>query len=104
MLNSGKANETRLKTASELKRRELGGDGFSKSLVRQVLFAVYRVAEREETAEGMTWLKTEVSDYWAQRQNIVTLLRYLARLPVAHWGQDAAAARLLAGAVENDHV
>jgi adenine-specific DNA methylase len=104
LLESGKANQTRLKTASELKRRELGGEGFGNALLRQVLFAVYRVAESEETREGMTWLKTEVKDYWAQRENIVALLEYLSRLPIEHWGADAAAARLLAGAVDNDHV
>lgn len=37
LLQSGKANRTRLKTASELRRRELGGEGFGSSLLRQVL-------------------------------------------------------------------
>ena len=111
---SGKANQTRLKTASEFKRRELGksppvtkggqGGDFGATLLRNTLFAVYRVAESEETREGMTWLKTELPDYWAQRENIVTLARYLGNLPMEHWEKDAAAARLLAGAVENDHV
>lgn len=104
LLESGKANQTRLKTASELKRRELGGEGFGNALLRQVLFAVYRVAESEETREGMTWLKTEVQDYWAERENIVALLEYLSRLAIEHWSEDAAAARLLAGAADNDHV
>ena len=52
----------------------------------------------------MTWLKTELKDYWAQRENIAALLRYLAKLGIAHWETDSAAAGLLAGAVENDHV
>jgi len=104
LLHSGKANQTRLKTASEFKRKGLGGDGFAATLLRQVLFAVFRVAEREETKEGMTWLKTEIADYWAQRENIVDLARYLSGLPMPHWARDVAAARLLAGAVENDHV
>jgi len=69
-----------------------------------VLFAIDRVAESEETREGMTWLKTELKDYWAQRENIAALLRYLAKLGIAHWETDSAAAGLLAGAVENDHV
>ncbi len=104
LLESGKANQTRLKTASELKRRDLGGEGFGASVLRQALFAVFRVAESEETREGMTWLKTEMPDYWAQRETLAALLRYLGRTPVPHWAQDAAAARLLAGAVDNDHV
>ena len=38
------------------------------------------------------------------RETLVALLRYLGGTPVPHWSQDAAAARLLAGAVDNDHV
>jgi hypothetical protein len=73
-------------------------------VLRHVLFAVYRVAESEETREGMTWLKTEIKDYWAQREHIAALLRYLSKLGIAHWEMDSRAAGLLAGAVENDHV
>jgi putative DNA methylase len=104
LLQSGKANQTRLKTASEFKRRELEATGFGATLLRNVLFAVYRIAESEEAKEGMTWLKTELPDYWTQRENIAALARYLGRLPMEHWEKDVAAARLLAGAVENDHV
>jgi hypothetical protein len=42
--------------------------------------------------------------YWDSREAIVAILRFLAGLSIAHWRQDAKAARLLAGAVENDHV
>ncbi len=104
LLESGKANQTRLKTASELKRGDLGEGSFGASLLRHVLFAVYRVAESEETREGMTWLKTEVKDYWAQRESLLALLEYIPRLSIAHWQTDAQAAKLLAGAVGNDHI
>ena len=40
LLASGKANQTRLKTASEFGARLLGHAGFGASLVRQALFAV----------------------------------------------------------------
>lgn len=49
----------------------------------------------------MTWLKTEVPGYWDQRLTaIVPLLDYLGRADTDHWGRDAAAARLLRGAVK----
>jgi hypothetical protein len=32
------------------------------------------------------------------------MLAFLGRLPIPHWATDADAARLLAGALENDHV
>ena len=42
-------------------------------------------------------LRTELPDYWPPS------LRYLATIAVDHWRADAAA-RLVASAVENDHV
>ncbi|MCF7983260.1 MAG: DUF1156 domain-containing protein [Thiohalocapsa sp.] len=104
MLQSGKANQTRLKTPTELKRREWGSEGFGNSLLRHALFAVYQTAEQDATKAGLGYLKTEISDYWAQRENLTDMLRFLGNLPMPHWGVDAEAARLLAGAVANDHV
>ena len=46
----GKANQTRLKTASELQRRELGESAFGRSLVRHALYAVWRAAQSGDTA------------------------------------------------------
>ena len=55
-------------------------------------------------ADSLTWLRAELPDYWPQREALAAVLRYLAALDAAHWREDAAAARLVAGAVENDHV
>ena len=104
MLRTGKANETRLKTATEFQRRELGDSAFGQSLIRHALYAVWRAAQSEEVAPSLTWLRTELSDYWPRREALTTVLRYLGAIDIAHWDADAAAARLVAGAVENDHV
>ena len=104
LLRTGKANETRLKTASELRRSELGDSTFGASLVRHALYATWRAAETEDVAESLTWLRTELPDYWNRRDALITVLRYLAGMESYHWRQDAAAARLVGGAVENDHV
>lgn len=104
LLRTGKANETRLKTASELRRSELGDSSFGTGLVRHALYATWRAVETEDVAESLTWLRTELPDYWNRRDALTTLLRYLSVLDSDHWRQDAAAARLVAGAVENDHV
>ncbi len=104
LLRTGKANETRLKTASELGRAELGHSKFGASLVRHALYAAWRAAETEDVTESMTWLRTELPDYWNQRDALVAVLRYLSATEVAHWRQDATAAHLVAGAVANDHV
>jgi hypothetical protein len=104
MLESGKANQTRLRTASEFKRREWGTDGFGASLLRYALFAVYQAADQEDTKIGLTYLRTEIRDYWAQREILAEMIGFLGRLPMPHWAGDAEAARLLAGALANDHV
>lgn len=104
MLESGKANQTRLKTATEFKRRDWGTEGFGSTLLRHALFAVYQAADRDDTKVGLTYLKTEVTNYWTHRETLMGQLAFLGRLPIPHWSADAEAARLLAGALENDHV
>ena len=104
LLHTGKANRTRLKTASEFKRGDLGDTAFGRSLVRHALYAVWRAAESGEVADSLTWLRTELPDYWPQREALAAVLHYLAAIDVGHWREDATAARLVAGAVENDHV
>ncbi len=104
LLQTAKANETRLKTASEFGRRELGVSAFGNSLVRHALYAVWRATECGEVADSLTWLHTELPHYWPQREALASVLRYLAAIDIDHWREDASAARLVAGAVENDHV
>ena len=104
LLRTSKANETRLKTATELKRTALEDPSFGRSLVRHALYATWRAAETDDVTESLTWLRTELPDYWNRRLYLTPILRYFGALVIDHWRQDAAAARLVAGAVENDHV
>jgi adenine-specific DNA methylase len=105
LLASTKANETRLKTATEFGRKEMGETGFGASLVRHALFATCKTAENEATREGITWLTTEVKDYASNRQRIIEILEFLAALrqnaSLPHWQKDAEAAGILAGALRN---
>lgn len=108
LLQSDRANQTRLKTARELERRMLSGEGFAGSLTRQCLFAVYQVTHNEQVADGLNWLKTELSDYWTLRGKILHILDFLGRIDrvsgMDHWNRDGDSARLLAGMVRNDHI
>ena len=108
LLANTKANQTRLKTAKEFGRRMLSGEGFASSLVRHCLHAVYLTTREDETQVGLDWFHTELGhNYWGQRQKIIHLLDYLARLrynrDMPHWEANAKAAHLLAGAARNDH-
>lgn len=109
MLSSGKANQTRLKTASEFAGRNLGGEGFASSLTRHALYAVRETAASGETVDGRNWFRNELgARYWAERKNLVGILNYFASFAhsanMPQWQKDSGAAKLLAVAVENDHV
>ena len=108
LLGSGAANATRLKTPSELKGRDLSGEGFAGSLLRQVAFAVYKTSEEDDPQPGRDYLKQELPDeYWDSRQTILSLLDYLSKKPSAimdHWKKDVEAAHLLMGAIQEDGV
>lgn len=105
LLASTKANEARLKTASQFGRKEIGDTGFGGALVRHVLFATFKTAETESPRDGITWLTTEVANYSSSRQRIIEILEFLAALrknaSLPHWHKDAEAAELLAGALRN---
>ena len=107
LLASGAANQTRLRTPSELRNRDLKGSGFAGSLLRLVLFAVFKTVEAGgDPEDGRRYLRDELPDYWDKRVTILALLRYLANKPVGlpHWQRDAEAASLLLGRIEHDAV
>ncbi len=106
LLGSDAANRTRLKTPTELKGRDLSGQGLAGTLLRQVLFAIYKTVEEENPKPGLTYLKQELSNYWDRRQTILALLDYLSKKPstMEHWRKDADAAHLLRGAISEDGV
>jgi len=106
LLSSGKANQTRLKTATEFGSRQLADIGFGATLVRNSLFAIREVVRTGEAQTGKNWLRNEVQNYWNQRKTLIEILRYLSTMAIKmeHWQVDAKVARLLAGAVENDSI
>jgi hypothetical protein len=83
----------------------LGEDGFAGSHVRHALFAVYEARQEGDAQAGRMWLRNEVEGYWSHRKKLIEILEYLAAMGRAseYWEEDAKAARLVAGAVENDH-
>lgn len=106
LMETGKANETRLRTAIEFKNKELGEDGFGNTLVRKLLFAIRETHKEEDPEEGRNYLHQAlgVQRYWELRQDMIRLLDYLeikcGHIP--HWQEDVAALRLLKGYLGND--
>jgi len=106
ILNSGKANMTRLKTPIEFKNKELSSEGFGKSITRNILFAIYETHKTEDPQMGRNWLHNELPGYWENRQLILHILIYiqLNTTPIEHWQKDITALELLKGFVENDSI
>lgn len=106
MLNTSKANQTRLYTPFEYRNRDLGTEGFSNSLIRNILFAIRETQISEDPEDGRKWLYTELKDYWERRELILDIFRYIdSRCHfLEHWKSDIAALELLIGRIENDRV
>ncbi len=106
MLKSGKANETRLMTATEFANKNLHDEGFGRTMLRNILFAIRETVKDESPQAGRNWLHTELPEYWAVKQRIIHILKFIVRTAkhIDHWADDVSAASLLAGYIENDHV
>ena len=107
-LSSERANEVRLHTATSLGKKHMRGEPgeFASSLLRHTLFAIREVAKADAGAEpGRLWLANEVPNYWGNRKTLIALLNYLAKFAqsLESWKADSQAAKLLAGALENDN-
>lgn len=103
------ANQACLKTPSGLGDRMLGDNNeFGKTLLRQVFKALEIAVNDEDPTAGRQWLKTEIEDYWQQRSQIITLLRYLSTLEsyenLNHWRDVLEQATLVRALVEQDGV
>lgn len=109
LMASTTANQARLKTPTEFGDRMLGDTNeFGKTLLRQVLKALEVAIKEEDPAAGKQWLKTEVTDYWPQRAQIMTLLRYLSTLEsyeaLSHWSEALEQTTFVRALVEQDGV
>jgi adenine-specific DNA methylase len=109
LLASTAANQTRLRTPSEFKGRDLQGSGFPGTLLRKLLFAIFTTAQQpdHDPRPARTYLKQDLADYWERRQLVISLLTYLSEKPkpfgtMSHWQIDVEAARLLRGSIEGD--
>ncbi|MBN2091332.1 DUF1156 domain-containing protein [candidate division KSB1 bacterium] len=106
LLATDKANQTRLKTPAEFATKQLRDTGFGSSLARQVLFAIHEAVRTEDPQAGRGWLRNELTDFWEKRKMMLHLLAWFSTLGISltHWQEPAAAARILAGVLENETI
>jgi putative DNA methylase len=105
VMASTAANAASLAGAADLKGRMLDGDGFAKTQLRQVLFAVWKTLEKNDPKVGVTTLKTEYPvDYWQRRQKLIGLAEYVAAKTKSTRPEESSAAHELAEALKLDRV
>jgi putative DNA methylase len=99
------ANAASLAGAADLKGRMLDGDGFAKTPLRQVLFAIWKTMERGDPKTGVMVLRTEyAADYWTRRQKLIGLAAYVAAKTARTRPEESAAAHELAEALKLEKV
>lgn len=115
MLASGRANQVRMKTATEFGRRDLRRagsadraedaslDAFAAGIVRHCLYAITEAARADDLPSALRWFHGSLgNDYWNRRQLVIGVLDYLARMRSPARAAEAEVAAQLAGAVRND--
>jgi putative DNA methylase len=107
LMASTTANAASLAGAADLKGRMLDGDGFARTQLRQVLFAIWKTLDGRERdpKRGVTILKAEyAADYWQRRQKLIGLAEYIAAKTKATRPEESQAAHELAEALKLDRV
>ena len=105
LMASTAANAASLAGAADLKGRMLDGDGFAKTPLRQVLFAIWKTMERGDPKTGLMALRTEyAADYWTRRQKLIGFADYVAAKAARSRPEESAAAHELAEALRLDKV
>ena len=109
MLGSTKANSARVKTPKEFAMRNINDNSvFGQSLVRHALAAIYIALKEDNSSKSLNWLRSEVTDYWNNRNILVEILNYLSKAEVIdsmeHWKECAHEAFILKNLVENDSI
>jgi putative DNA methylase len=105
LMASTTANAASLAGAADLKGRMLDGDGFAKTQLRQVLFAIWKTMERVDPKTGVMVLRAQYSaDYWTRRQKLIGLASFIAVKTARSRPDESAAAHELAEALKLDKV
>ncbi len=103
-----KANESRLKGASEFGKTELSeGSELYLSTLRAIYYAVYELNREVDASEVLQHLSFNVKDYFAvpsQRELVVAISEYLAKKLEVLRPKEASSARVLAELVRNQRL
>ncbi len=103
-----KANNVRMKTPEDFGSENLNDGELGATLVRKILFAIYKSSEKQNVQEGQRYFQSEFGfEYQANnalREKIIHLLGYFSSLQyqLVHWKQFSETSTLLIAAMKNE--
>ncbi|SUS04813.1 conserved hypothetical protein [Candidatus Defluviicoccus seviourii] len=104
LMGAMKPNAARLKTAYEFKRSEFGDTGFGASLTRAVLYALYELQRETDVDEVLGQLRDLIKGYYARRDDVIAIVRYLGQKREKAVPAEAEAARILAARIQSERL
>jgi putative DNA methylase len=107
VMQSAKANSSRLKSAAEFKRNDMSeGSPLHNTPLRAILYAMMELGKDVDTDDVLAHLAMNVPNYYAQgtRDLIVALCQYLGTVLEAIRPDEASQARVLAQSVRNQRL
>lgn len=106
LMASKSPNDARLKTACEFgKKHFTDGQAFGRqTLTRQVLYAVWKLSQKDDADLVIEGLRGMVPDYHRKRPQLISLADYLARKWEAGNDAEALQARVLRDAIQFERI
>ncbi len=98
-----KPNDSRLKTALDLKRTEFEGE-FGKSPLRAVLFALYELQREVDIDEAIGHLRDLVPGYLSRREDLMALASAILSKREVKAPAEAQAARIIYTRIKNERL
>ena len=105
LMASQKANQARLKSATEFARSEMAGDSeLADTPLRGILYGLMELQQNLEEDKVVSHLSCNISDYYNRRDAIIHLSDYLAKKLESIRPEEATAARILRDLVRNQSI
>jgi putative DNA methylase len=105
LMESTKANASRLKTGYEFKKAAFDSElGQQPGCLRAVLFALYELQRDMDSDNVMNHLRDLVKEYYSRRDELKTLVHYISVKRKKMYPQEAEAARILLGCIQNERL
>src|SRR5262249_31766535 len=103
LMGTMKANDARLKSATEFKKAMFEGE-FGSTPLRALLFALYELQREVDSDEVMVHLRELVPGYLNHREDLMAFCLYLANKREGRLPEEVGAARVLLTRIKNERL